>query len=113
MEKNKRRNLILKWMPTVKIGWAGWTPTAGEVDTTPSILDSTFGSSAAYKYQWRIESTTVFINNLIDNPTENSLTLRIIAAPVECPKQKHGSPGFSAKIFDRNCFCTKWTRSCK
>jgi hypothetical protein len=33
-------------------------------------------------------------------------TLRTMAAPVECPKQKHGNPGFSVKILSRNDFCT-------
>lgn len=38
---------------------------------------------------------TIFVHNL---------TLSTIAAPVECPKQKHGSPGFSAKTFSVNDF---------
>jgi hypothetical protein len=29
----------------------------------------------------------------------------MIAPPVECPKQKQGSPGFSVNTFSRNDFC--------
>ena len=28
-----------------------------------------------------------------------------MAPPVECPKQKQGRPGFSAKTFSRKDFC--------
>jgi len=62
---------------TAKIGWDGWTPTAGEVNAMPETRDSIFGSSIA---------------------------LRMIAPPVECPKQKQGSPGFSVNTFSRNDF---------
>ena len=33
---------------TTKIGWDGWTPTAGEVSIMPATWASTFGSSTAY-----------------------------------------------------------------
>lgn len=36
-----------------------------------------------------------------------NFTFKTIAAPVECPKQKHGRPGFSATTFSRNDFCTE------
>lgn len=40
-----------------------------------------------------------------------NLTLRIMAPPVECPKQKQGSPGLSANTFSRNDFCIKQVKT--
>lgn len=53
----------------MKIRWGGRTPTTGKminIIIIPAILDSTFGLSVAYKYEWMIQSTTVLIANLTD-----------------------------------------------
>lgn len=64
IKKRKNREVL-----TVKIGWEGWIPTAGEVNTMPAMHFSIFGSRTACSCTKSIMNNWVWVIGLIsDDP---------------------------------------------
>ena len=101
---------MFRFWRTPKMGWDGWTPTAGEVNTIPETWDSIFGSSIACKNSL---SSHHMVTRGVILTYGYLLTFKMMAPPVEWPTQKQGSPGFSAITFSRNELCRYMVVTCK